>query len=312
MLSTKVNSMSNPLHRPAVRSSTARAFLILLSISIASLFSTGCSIQTIAVRSTGGIIDNGFDELMAEEDLVLARTAIESNLKLVEALIRTDPSNTDLILLAAQGYVSYALAFADDRNNPGRARMLYERGRDYANRWLILKFDTDLLALKRLDDFTAVVNELPDKAVPGVFWFANGWAQSILLSLVDVQAVAKLPYAETAMRFVLERDETFYYGGAHMFFGSYYGARPRMLGGDPEKAKEHFDRQREITGGEFLIGQYLELRYVALMTLDEEHARELIDEILSFDLDRRPEIRLVNRVAQDKAREIESDFEEFF
>jgi hypothetical protein len=288
-------------------------FYLLLPLLLAALFAAGgCSIQTMAVRATGGIVDNGFDVLMAEEDLILARTAIESNLKLLEALIESDPGNSELILLAAQGYVSYALAFADDRDNPARAKMLYERGRNYANRWLIEKHNTDLLAIQNLDSYTETVNNLPDKAVPGVFWFANGWAQSILLSLDNVQSVAKLPYAETAMRFVLERDEDFYYGGAHMFFGSYYGARPRMLGGDPEKAREHFDRQREISGGGFLISQYLELRYVAMMTLDEKLAHELIDEILTYDLDKRPEIRLVNRVAQDKAREVQAHFEEYF
>ena len=73
----------------------------------------GC-IQTLAVRSMGGIMDYGFEAFNEESDLQLAQAALASNLKLIEALIKADPENEKFLLYAAQGYNAYGLGFAED------------------------------------------------------------------------------------------------------------------------------------------------------------------------------------------------------
>ena len=37
-----------------------------------------------------------------------------------------------------------------------------------------------------------------------------------------------------------ELDPDYNFAGSDLFFGVYYASRPKLLGGDPEKAKEHF------------------------------------------------------------------------
>ncbi|MFC2170464.1 TRAP transporter TatT component family protein [Calditrichota bacterium] len=261
---------------------------------------SGCSLNRIAVRSTSGILFHSFEALLAEDDLVLAQTAIESDLKLVEGLIRSDPSNSGLLLLASQGFASYALAFVEDEN-PERAKRLYLRGRDYAMKWISMQYDVNLLALENLDDFILAVQNLPPKAVPGVFWAGNSWASAMLLSLSDVQSIASLPRGETMMQFVLDYDETYYYAGAHLFFCGYYGGRPKMLGGDPVKAEFHIDRHKELTGGDFLLGDYFRVKYIALPALDEISARRTLLHVQNYDLEKAPSIRLVNAIAKKKA-----------
>ncbi len=270
----------------------------------------GCSLTTIAVRSTGTILDAGFESLMSEDDLVLAKTAIESDLKLLEGLLRADPENKKLLLLAAQGFTSYALAFVEDEN-PERAEKLYLRGRDYGSKWLEKSYGINLLEMNDLDEFNSAVNGLPGKAVPGVFWMGNAWASSILLSLDDVSAVADLVRTETMMKFVLENNESYYYAGAHLFFCAYYGGRPRMLGGDPEKASYHIQRQQELGGKNFLIGELFKVKYVDLPAFDEDSAREGLEKILRYDLELAPEIRLVNRIAQKKAEVLLKNLDEY-
>ncbi len=72
------------------------------SILIAFLFA-GC-FQRIAVSSMGGIMDNGFTVVSEEQDLTIAEQSIASNLKLLEAIIRSDPGNEHFLLLASMGY----------------------------------------------------------------------------------------------------------------------------------------------------------------------------------------------------------------
>ncbi len=282
----------------------------IAAIVIAATLFGGCSVRMMAVRSMGPVIDGGFKAMMAEDDLPLARSALESNLKLIEGLILSDPKNDRMLLLAAQGFTSYALAFVEDEN-PKRARRLYLRGRDYASRWLESRHDVGLVAIDRLDDFDRAVASLPGDAVPGVFWLGNAWASALMLSLDDVAAISELPKVEWLMRFVLDEDESYYFAGAHLFFGGYYGSRPKALGGNPEKAKAHLDRHRELTGGKFLLGEFFRVKYLHLPALDEQAARAALEKIISFDLDDAPGERLINRVAQEKARRLLANIDEY-
>ncbi len=281
-------------------------FLILIS-----LLTTGCSIQKFAIRSMDDFFDAGFSALLAEDDLGLAQTSIESNLMLLVSMLEIDPDNDEIKLLLAEGFTSYALAFVED-DDPARATALYLRARDYGNEWLMDEAGIDLLSITRNDEFETAISYLPESAIPGAFWMANAWAQASLLSLHDVSAIAALPKIEALMRFVLETDETYYHAGPHLFFGSYYGARPPMLGGNPELAREHFNRHRELTGDTFLLGHYLMVKYLAITTYDEELAGELFELINSYNLDDAPEIRLINRIAKAKARRLQTELEDYF
>lgn len=293
------------LHRRVKLEIVLLAVLLLVGVN-------GCGVRQMVVRSaTAPIIDGGFSAMMAEEDLVLAKTALESNLKLIEGLLVSDPDNSKLTLLASQGFTAYSLGFVEDED-PGRAVKLYKRGRDYGNRWLVQEYGIDLLAIDSFSEFEHAVEELPVDAVPGVFWMANSWASSLLLSLNDISAISNLPRVEAMMRFVLEHDESYYFGGAHLFFGAYFGARSTFLGGNPEKAKQHLDRQWKMTEGSMLLGRLFRVKYVDLPALDGDGARAHLDEILSQDLDALPdETRLINRVTQAKAQTLLENLEDY-
>ncbi len=265
----------------------------------------GCSIRRYAMRTaTGPIIDGGFEALMAEEDLTIAKTSLENNLILIEGLLHSDPNNNHLRLVAAQGFTAYAMAFAEDEN-PERAKRLYQRGRDYADAWLQHRTGIDLLAIANIQEFDTTVSALPGDALPGVFWLGNAWASELMLSLDDISAVSNLPRVETLMSWVETHDESYYFAGADLFFGAYYGARARMLGGDPDKARAHLERQQELTGGTMLLGKLFVVKYVDLPALDGDAARKHLEEILNSDPSTWPEDRvLINRVAQVKARKL--------
>jgi hypothetical protein len=261
--------------------------------------------------ATEPIIDGSFESMMAEPDLQIARTSLENNLKLIEGLLRSDPANDRLRLLAAQGFFAYGLGFVEDLN-PDRAKKLYLRGRGYANSWLKREVERDLLAITNLREFEAAVADLPDKALPGIFWLANNWANVVLLSLDDISSVSALPKIEMLMRWVLEHDETYYFAGPHLFFCAYYGSRSPMLGGSPQKAREHIEKQIELTGETMLLGHYFEVKYVDLPALDGDAAKKHLESILEQTVDQWPDDRiLINRIAQAKAKRVLDDLEEY-
>ena len=50
--------------------------------------------------------------------------------------------------------------------------------------------------------------------------------------------MADLPIIEYIMLKVVELEDSYYYGGAHIFLGAYYSSRPPMFGGKPVESRK--------------------------------------------------------------------------
>lgn len=265
------------------------------------LMLVNCSIQTLAVRSTAGILANGFEALNEENDLVFAEQAIPANLKQLEALIKSDPNNKKLLLMAAEGYTGYALGFVEDVS-PERASRFYLRARDFAltvlnrDKNFQKSFDQDIIK------FQEAVDKLKKTDISALFWSANAWGSYVNLNKTDINALADLPKIDVMMKHVLKLDQTFYYGGPHLFLGTILASRPRMLGGNPQKAKEHFETCLSINRNAFLMAKYFYAKTYAVQVQDRKLFEKLLGEILTAPEDILPEQRLANAIAKKKAK----------
>ncbi len=275
-----------------------RTLVAGLALSGLFLF-VGC-VRTIAVSTVGGIVDDGFGAFTEESDLAFVEQALPANLKLLEVMLRSDPSNTRLLRLASEGYSSYALAYLED-SEPVRAREFYRRGKDFALR--ILREDRELARGLdgSLDDLKAALEARGKTNVPALFWAAFGWGSEITLNLTSPDAIGDLPKTDAIMEYVARQDSLYYYGGADVFLGTLYGSRPRMLGGDPVKARAHFERALRLNRGEFLMTYVYYARSVAVQTQNEGLFDELLTKVLQASPDLLPAARLANEVAKKKA-----------
>ena len=84
----------------------------------------------------------------------------------------------------------------------------------------------DILS-RPFDALHGYVSRFSRKDVPALFWFASCWAGWIGMTTDSVQAVADLPKAVLLMERVLELDETYQFGGPHLFMGIYKSATPK-------------------------------------------------------------------------------------
>ena len=273
---------------------------IALSCCLALFLFSGC-IQSIAVSTVVNIVDDGFDALTEEQDLELAEKALPANLKLLEVMLKNDPENDRLLRLTSEGYSSYALGFVEDVD-PERARVFYVRGRDYALR-MLRRDDRLAKALDgSVDDLKLELAKRGKDDVPGVFWAAFGWGSYINLSLTNPDAVADLPRTEAMMTFVAATDSAYYYGGADLFLGTLYGSRPKLLGGDVDRAQQHFERALRVNAGKFLMTYVYYARSYAVQTLNEPLFDELTTKVEQASLDILPKMRLANAIAKKKAK----------
>ena len=283
---------------------------ILIIISFLFTFSA-CSFNKIVIRQMEPILQQSSLALYEESDLQLAEQALAANLKLVEGLLKNDPQNEQLLLLLAQGYSGYALGFVEDTDSE-RAKIFYLRARDYALQ--VLRKDQTFINAEQngLENLTKVVNSYNVDKVPPLFWAGFAGAGYLNLDLGNPIALIELPKVQLMMDRVEVVDASYYYGAVYLYQGSVLGMKPVIMGGNPEKAKEYFEKNLELNNKNFLLAYIYMAKYYAAKTLDEELYDQYIQTVQDVSIDVIPEMRLINQIAKRKADLLMQSKEDIF
>ena len=245
------------------------------------------------------------------DDIDLVAQAVPTFLVLLEGLIEADPDDDELLLAAAEGYTAYAaLIELDDAPRAGR---LYRRARDYGWDGLVARRPA-LQGLREAPfaEFSLLDRHLREDDLPWVFWTASAWGAWIGTHLESMAALAQLPRVIYLMEWALERNEAFRGGGPHVFLGIYHAALPPMLGGDPERSLQHFDRALELSERKDLMVLVQMARYYARQIFDRQLYEELLLEVLHRPVDEVPELTLQNAAAQRQARLLLDEIDDYF
>lgn len=266
--------------------------------------------KKLTVASTATLLEEVARSSYKQSDLKLIKEGMPAYLMLMDGMIEAWQDNEQLLLAAAQGYSSYATVFAEDQDRE-YARRLSEKAKRYGLRSLELRGLKEPLQ-KSFDDFKGGLKGLGKKDLPYLFWSATCWANWINLHLDSIEAVAELPRVESMMQRVLEIDEGFYYGGAHLFMGIWFASRPKIAGGDLKKAQKHFLRAIELGNGKFLMAYVYYANSYARQALDKDLFLSALRTVLETPADTSPELVLLNTVAKRKADELLGRAEEYF
>ncbi len=270
-----------------------------------------CSTGQMVARTSTAVMDSNIEAMNRETDLALAEASMPANLKLIEGLIQEDPDNPDLLTYAAQGFYGYAFGFVELKDQ-ARAAMLYERGSRYGVRALqAMGIDVDL-STASVDAIDENIAKLGKRAVPALFWTASNWAKLIDLKRTDPAYIAQLAATERLMRRVLELQPEFYYGGAYVYYGVYYGSRAPMLGGDFDKSETFFARANAVSNGKLLMVDVLQAEYLERQRFDQEQFHQLLSRVINDPVGSFPEMELANQVARERARKLLSREAEWF
>jgi tetratricopeptide (TPR) repeat protein len=288
-----------------------RCRVVFTCLVMSMLPLSGCSTGQLVARGASPLIDYGVAAMNRETDLELARVSIPANLKMIEAMVLADPGNTAYRMQAAMGFYGYALGFVE-ADHPGRAVDLYRRAFDHAQAALARMGMTQATLTGDAATFEQALTRLDAQAVPALFWTASAWAKLIELQLDDPARLAELPRVEALMRRVLALDETYYHGGAHIFFGVYYGSRAPMFGGDFARAARHFDRAAELNQNRLLLVEVYRARYLLRQMSDQAAFHATLKHVLDAPPSSDPDLNLANALAKQEAAALLNQEEELF
>ena len=274
------------------------------------LLSACCANKKLAVGATALLLEDVAKSSYRQSDLRVVREGMPAYLMLLDGMNQAWPDNERLLLAAAQGYSSFASAFIEE-NDKVYASGLYAKARQYAIKLLVLR-GVNRPVDGPFDDFQRSLNKLDETDVPYLFWSATCWASWISLNLNSVKARAEIPRVEMMMKVVLDLDETYYYGGPHLFMGIWYASRPKIAGGNLEIARDHFLRAIELGEGKFLLAKIYYARHYAMKKFDRELFTAILNDVLNTPIDIDPDLTLLNSLAHRKAKEMLANTQEYF
>ncbi|MDR3161037.1 MAG: TRAP transporter TatT component family protein [Spirochaetaceae bacterium] len=273
---------------------------------------TACSINKMAVKAVSNALtgEGSSAVFTGDSDLVLVGDALPFAIKMYESLLAANPNHQGLILTTGSLFVMYANAFVqapaeflpveqyeERQASLERARRLYLRGADILYGGLEKKYP-------RIagEGAAATLARMTRADVPLLYWTAAGYLAAYSLNPFDLQLGSRVPDLMSWINRAYELDPDFNHGALDEFYITALSALPESIGGDKTRAELHFQRALEKSGG-LLAGPYVSYaQSVLIPTQDYGAFKAMLEKALSLDVDADPPNRLVNILAQKKAR----------
>ena len=283
----------------------------------------GCSVRKMAINKLGNALAESGTTFAADDDPELVKAAVPFALKLMESLLAESPEHEGLLFATSSGFTQYAYAFvqqeADELEDHDyqaaqamrqRARRLYLRARNYGLRGLEARHPGFMDTLRT--NPPRALRKTRKSDVPLLYWTAASWAAAIAVLKDDPDLIADVALVEALIDRAYALDADFDHGAIHTFLISYESSRQ---GGEAEaesRARAHFARAMELSGGQ-QVGPLVALaEAVSVQNQDVTEFRALLNQALAIDPDARPEWRLVNLVMQQRAKWLLSRTEDLF
>jgi len=296
--------------------------LLLLTSTLLFVVTTGCSIRKMAITTLADALAASGDVYASDDDPELVRDALPFALKTFDTLLAEAPDHQGLRLAACQGYTQYAYAFVEleaARLEPVDYRGANQR-RDRALKLYLRAREHCVHALNRVVPGTSTRLALaPEEAlggfrvddVPLLYWTGASWGSAISAGLDRPELVADRPAVRALLERALELDPDWGEGALHEAMIALDGL-PATMGGSLERAREHYERALELSGGDRPGPYVMWANVVSVKQQDREEFERLLQKALAVDPDRRRSERLRTLITQERARLLLKQADELF
>ena len=287
-----------------------------------------CSINRMAINAVSNALTGtgSADVFTSDPDPELVGAAMPFAIKMYETLLSQNPNHQGLLLTTGSLFIMYANAFVQgpaEMLDPvfyfeerieamDRAKSLYLRGKNILISALEKRYAGFSTATLYDGSLQAILGRTRKDDVPLLFWTVVGGLAAYSIDIFDFDLGARIPDWAAMLARAYELYPDFNGGAINEFYILFYASMPENMGGDLAKARIHF--QRALEKSNFLsAGAYVSYAMViARPAQDYETFRENLLKALAIDPDENPSTRLVNILAQRRARFLLENAHEFF
>ncbi len=279
----------------------------IIALAAAALASTGCA--SLVSSAASGFADNLSSAVLNQTDPETVRDGAPAYLLLLDSLVEGNPDDPAVLQAAAELYASYGAVFADD---PARAKRLTARARRYGTRSLCIEYRPAC----RWDEqdysaFEDTLDGLGPRDADALYSYALSSLAYIRAHSDDWNSLAELPRMEAVLERLLALDEGGYDAQAYTYLAILATLRPPSLGGEPELARNYFEKAIELTEGRDLSVKVEYARGYARLLYERDLHDRLLNEVLEAD-PVVPGYTLTNTLAQRDAEALLDSADTYF
>ena len=279
---------------------------ICLCVSF-TLLLCGCS--SLISKATTGFTNNLMVAVLNQDDPEIVRDGVPTLLLTLDSLIEGSPENTHLLAAGAKLYASYGALFVTD---PVRASRLTSRARRYAARAMCKSYEPSCgWPDATYDDFMASLPATGSKDAE--YLFAYGFASLAYLRAhsSDWNSLAELPQIEALLVHYLDISGDEVDSSVYTLMGVLLTLRPAALGGEPERAREYFERAIADSDGHDLSAKVEFAKGYAKSLYERKLHDQLLNEVVNAD-PYQDGFVLSNVLAQEEAAILLAEANEYF
>lgn len=247
--------------------------------------------------------------MLNNNDIDTVKEAVPAYLLMIDGFVRDDPENIGLLIARAKLYSAYAGAFVEDKS---RIKRLSQTAFDSALLATCLQRQDGCAIRKQpFDSFKQLLTKLTEEDIAVFYTLGTSWAGWLQANSGDWNAIAELPRITAIMKRLIEIDETYQYGGAHLYLGIAETLIPPALGGKPDKAKAHFERAIELSQGKNLVIKVMYAERYAKLVFNRQLHDQLLNEVIKAN-PTAEDFTLMNLIAQTQAKKLLLEADDYF
>lgn len=231
-----------------------------LIFSYLGLFSSCSSIKKMAIGTASELLFQASDSLLEESDFQKFKNATMANLQLAEMMLFHSPADLDLLAVLVKGYAGHAYAVDESfyladfyegiEDGPHWENSIahYSKALEYGLRYLQqkgLSYEQISIAVNKEGGiFRLLEKNLDDskRNIEVVLFMAQSLGGLVNLQKTKMEMIAQLPVVKGLFDWVCFKNSNIHFGLCGIFYGAYEGGRPKVLGGNPDHAREYFEK----------------------------------------------------------------------
>lgn len=278
-----------------------------LLIGVLGFCLSGCAIVVSSAAS--GLTDSISDSVLNQDDPETAKAALPTFMVLIDGMIRDNPEDPALLASGATLYASYGAIFAGDE---ARASRLTRRARQYAFDAMCESYEPACgWHNATYDEFVATLDGIGPKHAEYLYTYGFASLAFLRAHASDWNSLAELPQMEALFQRYMDISGDEVNSAVYTYMGILLTLRPPALGGEPERAREYFEKAIEVTGGRDLGVKVEFARGYAKLLYERELHDRLLNEVMAAD-PYQDGYTLSNVLAKEQAAALLAEADDYF
>jgi hypothetical protein len=228
---------------------------------------------------------------------------------LIDGFIADNPDDPEILASGATLYASYGAIFADDET---RASRLTSRARRYALKAMCESYAPACdWPDNNYDEFVATLDGIGPKQAELLYTYGFASLAYLRAHSADWNSLAELPQIEALFNRYMDISGDEVNSSVYTYMGILLTLRPPALGGEPEKAREYFEKAIALTGGRDLGAKVEFARGYAKLLYERDLHDQLLNEVVAAD-PYQDGFTLGNVLAQEQAAALLAEADDYF